>query len=91
MIPLRHHYMAQYRAAKTLTLELRGQVEVFNPLLIGLGADRDDPRRGGCNIDNKGVRRVKTVEEALSNAHWIPASETFEIGLHNPGTELRHP
>jgi len=42
---------------------------VFNPLLIGFGSDRNGTRSGGINLDDKGMRWVKTGEEALPHAH----------------------
>ena len=83
--------MAQYGAAQALALELRGQVEVFDPLLIGFGADRNDARRGARNVDNKGMRGLKAGEEALPDANGVPAAEAFEVGPHDLGTELRNP
>ena len=58
VIALRLQYVAQHRAPQTLPLILGGQIEVFNPLLIRFGADRNHTRRGGLNFDNKRMRRV---------------------------------
>lgn len=64
---------------------------MFNPLLIRFGADRNDTHCGGRNFDNKRMRRVKARQEALSDAHRIPASEALEIGTHDLGAELGNP
>lgn len=88
---MRSHHLAQHLGAQTLTVVLRGYVEVFDPLLVGLGADRYDARRGARNVNNKGVRRAETGKEALPDAHRVPASEAFEIGPHDQGTELGNP
>lgn len=83
--------MAQHRATHAFPLVLGEQVEVFNPLLAGLGPDGDGTRREPLNFDHKGVRGVKAVQEALPDAERIPASEAFEVWAHNLSTELCHP
>lgn len=83
--------MAQDSAPQASPLILRGEVEVFNPLLIGFCAHRNHAGCGARNLENKSVRRVKTGKEALPYAHWVPAPQAFEVGPHDLGTELGYP
>ncbi len=91
VIAVRHHDVTQYRAPQTLPLVLGRQIEVFDPLRVGFGADRDDTHGGGPDVDNKGMRRVKAGEEPLPDTHWIPASEALKVGTHDLGAELCNP
>ncbi|MCU1527910.1 MAG: hypothetical protein JWP75_1673 [Frondihabitans sp.] len=89
-VALRHD-LGQHLAAKTSALMGRSEIEVFEPQRIGLRPECHEPDVVGVDLDHAGVCGNKRVKKALADTALVVTTESFEVGSHDFGSQLRHP
>jgi hypothetical protein len=80
------HHMFEHAGSDTEALDCRVKVEVFDPLGVGFGPDRDQTDRFGIDLDHLRMGWTESVEESLPYAYRVPASEPAQVNTHDGGS-----
>ena len=75
--------MAQHLAADAATVHGWFEVEVLDPLRVGLGPHGDAPDRCVGQPDDVGVGRHERLEKSPACPVAIPEAKAFEVGTHD--------
>lgn len=76
VVAIGRHHMFEDAGSDTATLECRVKVEVFDPVGVGFGPDRDQTDGFGIDLDHLSMGWTESVEESLPHAYRVPASDS---------------